>query len=52
MKTLGLILVLTVVSMAMGSTIQKTKESKVNVNYDGMEEAVSKNEFLNEVLQV
>ena len=53
MKTLGLILVLTVVSMAMGSTIQKTKESKVNVNYDdGMEAAVSKNEFLNEVLQV
>ena len=49
MKTLGLILVLTVVSM--GSIIQKTEESKVNVNYDGMEEAVSKNEFLNEVLQ-
>ena len=50
MKTLALILVLTVVSM--GSIIKKTKESKVNVKYDDMEEAVSKNEFLHEVLQV
>ena len=52
MKTLRLILVFTVVSMAMGSIIKKTKESKVNADYDDMEEAVSKNEFLNEVLQV
>ena len=43
MKYLLLILVISVVSM--GSTIKKTKESKVNINYDDMEGAVSKNEL-------